>query len=140
MDISIVRSAPKPPNHRRLIVLGVCVAFYVGIIYLVQSGLGKMMVEQIMGSLETRLIEDMNIEHEAHAPPPPTFKGPPSVVIDMPAVTITEAAPTTTTITETAKPTVAAPPPVVKQDVVIAPKQDKRYPISTEEFYPSMSK
>ena len=140
MDISIVRSQPKPPNRRRLVVLGTCFVVYALIIWLVQSGLGKMMVERIKGPLETRLIEEAQIEHEAPPPPPPTFKGPPPVVIDMPAVNIITEAPVQAAITETAKPKEAAPPPVVK-DVIIPPKQDKRFPISaSEEFYPSMSK
>ena len=141
MDISIVRSQPKPSNNRRLIVLGVCVLVYAIVIYLVQSGLGKMMVERIKGPLETRLIEEAQIEHEAPPPPPPTFKGPPPVVIDMPAVNAIVEAPAQATITETAKPKVEAPPPVIKQDVIVPPRQDKRRPISSpDEIYPSMSK
>ena len=141
MDISIVRSQPKPPNNRRIIVLGVCVFFYAVVIYLVQSGLGKMMVDRIKGPLETRLIEEAQIEHEALPPPPPTFKGPPPVVIDMPAVNAIADAPVQAAITETkAAPKVEAAP-VVKADVVVPPKQDKRRPISSpDEIYPSMSK
>ena len=82
----------------------------------------------------------MKIEHAAPPPPPPTFKGPPPVVIDMPAVNIISEAPVQATITETAKAT-PAPAPVVQKDVIIPPKQDKRYPISaSDEIYPSMSK
>jgi len=140
MDITIVRSGPKPSNNRRVIVLGVCVVIYVAIIWLVQSGLGKLMVERIKGPLETRLIEEAQIEHEAPPPPPPTFKGPPPVVIDMPAVNAIVDAPVSSTIDATAKPKVeAAPPP--KADVIVAPRQDKRRPITTvEEMYPAMSK
>ncbi len=141
MDISIVRSQPKPPNRRRLVVLGSCFVVYAIVIYLVQSGLGKMMVDRIKGPLETRLIEEAQIEHEAPPPPPPTFKGPPPVVIDMPAVNAIADAPVQATITETAKPKVEAPPPVIKADVIVPPRQDKRRPISSpDEIYPSMSK
>ena len=141
MDITIVRSQPKPPNRRRLVVLGACFVVYGLIIWLVQSGLGKIMVDRIKGPLETRLIEEQQIEHEAPPPPPPTFKGPAPVVIDMPAVNAIAEAPVQATITETAKPKVEAPPPVVKQDVVVAPRQDKRRPISApDDIYPSMSK
>ncbi len=140
MDITIVCSQPQPPKRLRVIVLGTCFVVYAFAIYLVQSGLGTLLIERVKGPLETRLIEEQQLEHEAPPPPPPTFKGPPPVVIDMPAVNAIVDAPVQATITETAKP-VAAPPPVVKADVIVAPRQDKRRPISApDDIYPSMSK
>ena len=130
-------SAPPATNYRRLGGFIFVVLLHILLFWALQSGLAKTLVNKVMGPLDARLIEEIKPEEEEPPPPPPKFQAPPPVFVDMPDVAITQE-PTTTTITATNAPPKAAPPPP-KADVVIAPKQNPRSPISQPE-YPTMSR
>jgi len=130
-------SATQATNYRRLGGLAFVIVLHVLLLWALQSGLAKTLVNKVIGPMETRLIEEIVPEEEEPPPPPPKFQAPPPVFVDMPDVAITEAAPTTT-ITATNAPPKAAPPPP-KADVVIPPRQNPRTPITQPE-YPTMSR
>jgi protein TonB len=139
MEISVPHYIPPPPNYRRTVGFGVVVLLHVVVIYMVQSGLGKMMVDKLRGPMEAQLVEEIKAEKEEPPPPPPKFQAPPPVYVAMPEIAITETAPTNTITTTDRKPE-AAPPPVAK-DVVIGPRTNPRRPNSgADEIYPTMSR
>ncbi len=124
-------------NYRRLGGFVFVVLLHILLLWALQSGLAKTIVNRLADPFETRLIEEEKVEIEEPPPPPPKFTAPAAVFVDMPTVAITESAPTTT-ITQTAAPPKVAPPPP-KADVVIAPKSNPRNPITQPE-YPTMSR
>jgi len=130
-------SAIPETNYRRLGGFAVVVLLHVGLLWALQSGLARTLVNKVMGPVETKMIEEIKPEEEEPPPPPPKFQAPPPVFVDMPDVAITEA-PTTSTITATNAPVRAAPPPPVA-DVIIPPKVNPRSPIQQPE-YPTMSR
>lgn len=133
---SSASSAPAT-NYRRLGGFAFVVVLHIGLLYALQSGLAKTLVNKVMGPMETRVIEDIKPEEEEPPPPPPKFQAPPPMFVDMPDVAITEA-PTSNTITTNNAPPKAAPPPP-KADVIIPPRQNPRSPIAQPE-YPTMSR
>jgi len=130
-------SAPPATNYRRLGGFVFVVLLHVLLLYALQSGLAKTLVNKVMGPLDASLIEEVKEDIEEPPPPPPKFQAPPPVFVDMPEVAITQEAPATT-ITATNAPPKAAPPPP-KADVIIPPKVNPRNPISQPE-YPTMSR
>ncbi len=132
-------SSPSAPetNYRRAGGFVFVVVLHILLLWALQSGLAKTLVNKVMGPIETKMIEEIKPEEEEPPPPPPKFQAPPPVFVDMPDVTITEA-PTTSTITATNAPVRAAPPPP-KADVIIPPKVNPRSPIQQPE-YPTMSR
>jgi len=128
---------PPTTNYRRLAGFTVVVGLHLGLFYALQSGLARTLIDKVAGPLETKIIEEIKPE-DAEPPPPevklervlPTF--------DMPDIAITDNTPSTTTIQATPAPPKVAPPPP-KADVVVAPRQNNRNPISQPE-YPTMSK
>lgn len=128
---------PPSTNYRRLGGFVFVVILHLGLFYALQSGLAKTLIDKVAGPLETRLIEEIQPDAEEPPPPPVKMQAPPPVFVDMPDVVVTENTPTNTITNVTnEKPKVAPPPP---KDVVVPPRQNKRYPISQPE-YPTMSK
>src|SRR4051812_15613547 len=103
MEISVPHYVPPPPNYRRTIGFGIVVVLHVIVIYMVQSGLGKMMVDRLKGPLEPRIIKEIKPDKEDPPPPPPKFQPPPPMTVAMPEIAITETAPTAA-ITPNAQP------------------------------------
>jgi periplasmic protein TonB len=129
-------SAPEN-NNRRIGGFAFVVLLHVLLLWALQSGLARTLVNKVLGPVETKMIDEIKPEEEEPPPPPPKFQAPPPVFVDMPDVTITEA-PTTSTITATNAPVRAAPPPP-KADVILPPKVNPRNPIQQPE-YPTMSR
>jgi len=129
-------SAPEN-NNRRIGGFAFVVLLHVLLLWALQSGLARTLVNKVLGPVETKMIEEIKPEEEEPPPPPPKFQAPPPVFVDMPDVTITEA-PTNSTITATNAPVRSAPPPP-KADVILPPKVNPRSPIQQPE-YPTMSR
>jgi len=87
-------------------------------VYVLASGLGKKVVEVVLGPVETRLIEELPDEDEPPPPPPeidtpPPYVPPPEISIEIPV----DSGPTTAITNVTTERPVAAPPPPAPKPV-----------------------
>jgi protein TonB len=139
-------------NSKRMAAFALVVLIHVLFVWVLASGLGKKVVEVVLGPVETRLIEDLPEDENEPPPPPPEFDTPPPYVpppeisIDIPV----DSGPTTAISNVTSERPVAAPPP----PPVAAPKPVERAVVRTppssvgrgaritsgEEIYPPASK
>ena len=99
-------------NNKRLAAFALVVLIHVLFVYVLASGLGKKVVEVVLGPVETRLIEELPDEEEPPPPPPeidtpPPYVPPPEISIEIPVDT----GPTTAITNVTTERPVAAPPP-----------------------------
>lgn len=136
-------------NNKRFAAFVLVVIIHVLFVYVLASGLGKKMVEVVMGPVETRLIEELPDEEDEPPPPPPEIETPPpyvpppEIAIEIPMDT----GPSTAISNVTTERPVAAPPPPAPKPVE---RQVVRTPPSTagrgaritsgEEIYPPSSK
>lgn len=127
---------------RRATIFAFIVVFHVGLIWALNSSLSRQVVERVFGPIETKIIEEIEVEEEEPPPPPPQieapppFVPPPDIVIDLPATQ----APTRaiTQVTDKPRPT---PPPVVEKPVVrVKPDIDPRFKRRFQPDYPPTSK
>jgi periplasmic protein TonB len=127
---------------RRTVVFIVIVAFHGFLIWGLNSGMSKQLVNVVFGPIETRMIEEAPDVDEPPPPPPPKietpppFVPPPEVSIELPAENTSNTAITQTTTTRpaaTPAPVVAAPPPIPRT----APKSDPKRPLTQPEYPPS---
>jgi len=119
-------------NSKRTAAFVLVVIIHVLFVYVLASGLGKQVVEVVMGPVETRLIEELPDEEDEPPPPPPEMETPPPYV-PPPEISIdiqVDTSNTTAISNVTSERPVAAPPPVA------APKpaehQAVRTPPSTQ--------
>jgi protein TonB len=114
-------------NSKRMAAFVLVVIIHVLFVYVLASGLGKKVVEVVLGPVETRLIEELPDEDEEPPPPPPEIETPPpyvpppEIAIDIPM----DSGPTTAISNVTSERPVAAPPPVA------APKPVERNVVKT---------
>jgi protein TonB len=131
-------------NRKRMMAFALVVIIHVAFVYVLASGLGKKVVEVVMGPVETKLIEELPEEDEEPPPPPPEIETPPPYVpppeisIDIPV----DSSNTTAISNVTSERPVAAPPPppkpVEKQVVKVPPStQGKGARITQPEYPPS---
>jgi protein TonB len=135
-------------NSKRMLAFALVVIIHVLFVWVLASGLGKKVVEVVMGPVETRLIEELPDEDEEPPPPPPEidtpppYVPPPEISIDIP----TDSGPTTAISNVTSERPVAAPPPVaapkpVERDVVRTPPSTQgRGARITQPEYPPASR
>jgi protein TonB len=102
-------------NSKRAAAFALVVLIHVLFVYVLASGLGKKVVEVVLGPVETRLIEELPDEEEPPPPPPeietpPPYVPPPEISIEIPV----DSGPTTAITNVTTERPVAAPPPVAK--------------------------
>ena len=76
-------------NNKRLAAFALVVLIHVLFVYVLASGLGKKVVEVVLGPVETRLIEELPDEEEPPPPPPeidtpPPYVPPPEISIEIP--------------------------------------------------------
>ncbi len=115
-------------NSKRMAAFALVVFIHVLFVWVLASGLGKKVVEVVIGPVETRMIDELPDEDEPPPPPPPEFDTPPPYVpppeisIDIPVDT----GPTTAISNVTSERPVAAPPPVAA-----APKPVERQVVRT---------
>jgi periplasmic protein TonB len=105
-------------NNKRLAAFALVVLIHVLFVYVLASGLGKKVVEVVLGPVETRLIEELPDEEEPPPPPPeidtpPPYVPPPEISIEIPV----DAGPTTAITNVTTERPVAAPPPPAPKPV-----------------------
>jgi protein TonB len=100
-------------NSKRMAAFALVVIIHVLFVYVLGSGLGKKVVEVVMGPVETRLIEELPDEDDEPPPPPPEidtpppYVPPPEISIEIPMAS----GPTTAISNVTSERPVAAPPP-----------------------------
>lgn len=105
-------------NSKRAAAFALVVLIHVLFVYVLASGLGKKVVEVVLGPVETRLIEELPDEKEPPPPPPeidtpPPYVPPPEISIEIPV----DSGPTTAITNVTTERPVAAPPPVAPKPV-----------------------
>ena len=135
-------------NSKRMLAFTLVVIIHVLFVYVLASGLGKKVVEVVLGPVETRLIEELPDEDKEPPPPPPEIDTPPPYV-PPPEISIdisTDSGPTTAISNVTSERPVAAPPPVaapkpVERDVVKTPPSTQgRGARITQPEYPPASR
>jgi len=100
-------------NSKRMAAFVLVVIIHVLFVYVLGSGLGKKVVEVVMGPVETRLIEELPDADDEPPPPPPQidtpppYVPPPEISIDIPM----DSGPSTAISNVTSERPVAAPPP-----------------------------
>ena len=115
-------------NSKRMAAFALVVIIHVLFVWVLASGLGKKVVEVVLGPVETRLIEELPEDENEPPPPPPEFDTPPPYVpppeisIDIPV----DSGPSTAISNVTSERPVAAPPPPVA-----APKPVERQVVRT---------
>jgi protein TonB len=133
-------------NSKRMAAFVLVVIIHVLFVWVLASGLGKKVVEVVLGPVETRLIEELPDEEDKPPPPPPEIETPPPYVpppeisIDIPVDT----GPSTAISNVTSERPVAAPPPPVaakpvEREVVKTPPstQGRGARISQPEYPPA---
>jgi protein TonB len=115
-------------NSKRTAAFVLVVIIHVLFVYVLASGLGKQVVEVVMGPVETRLIEELPDDEDEPPPPPPEMETPPPYVQPPEfAIDIQVDTSNTTAISNvTSERPVAAPPPIaaakpVEREVVKTP-------------------
>ncbi len=133
-------------NSKRVVAFALVVLIHVLFVYVLASGLGKKVVEVVLGPVETKLIEELPEEDDKPPPPPPEIETPPPYV-PPPEISIeipVETGPSTAISNVTSERPVAAPPPppppkpVEKKVVKVPPStQGKGARISQPEYPPA---
>jgi periplasmic protein TonB len=134
-------------NSKRMAAFALVVIIHVLFVWVLASGLGKKVVEVVMGPVETRLIEELPDKEDEPPPPPPEIETPPPYVpppeisIDIPM----DSGPTTAISNVTSERPVAAPPPVAakpveRQVVKTPPSTQGRGARITQPEYPPASR
>lgn len=127
---------------RRLLVLGIIVAFHVLLIWALASGLAHHLVELVAPPLQTQIIEEVKKQDTPPPPPPPTLERPPveipptDIAIDVPVETNTTAL---SNISDKPQPVARpAPPPPPKVAGTSARIDARNFP-NTADYYPPAS-
>ena len=134
-------------NSKRTAAFVLVVIIHVLFVYVLASGLGKKVVEVVLGPVETRLIEELPDEDDEPPPPPPEIETPPPYV-PPPEISIEipmDSGPTTAISNVTSERPVAAPPPPVakpveRQVVKTPPSTQGRGARITQPEYPPASR
>src|SRR5262245_16937574 len=125
-------------NTRRVLAFFVVVAVHVILIYGINAGLTDVILDKVLGNLQTVEIAAPKEEEEKPPPPPPKMEAPPPFV-PPPEISI-EIAPTETTnaiqVVTAVKPVEPTPQVVTRKVVTVPPKTPKtgltqpEYPVS----------
>jgi periplasmic protein TonB len=134
-------------NSKRVVAFALVVLIHVLFVYVLASGLGKKVVEVVLGPVETKLIEELPEEDDKPPPPPPEIETPPPYV-PPPEISIEipmDTGPSTAISNVTSERPVAAPPPpapkpVEKQVVKTPPSTQGRGARITQPEYPPASR
>jgi protein TonB len=127
---------------RRLLVLGIIVAFHVLLIWALANGLAHHLVELIAPPLQTQIIDEVKKQDTPPPPPPPTLERPPveipptDIAIDVPVETNTTAL---SNVSDKPQPVARPAPPPPPQIPGTTPKAGRGFP-SSEDYYPTASK
>jgi len=133
--------APEPAKHstRNIVVFLVVVAAHIIGIYGISVGLTDILIDKVLGNIQTVQIEAPKEEEEKPPPPPPKidvvpppFVPPPEISIDLP---VAESS-TALQVKTTDRPPEAPPPPAARKAVSVPPKADTRRGGITKPEYP----
>ena len=111
-------------NQKRTLAFVLVVMIHAGFFWVLNSGLGKQIVEVIRGPVQTEIIEEAQDEEDEPPPPPPEHVEPPPYVPppDFAIETPVAAGPTTAiTNTTTVRPTAPPPPKPAERAVTRTP-------------------
>ncbi len=127
---------------RRGLVFLVIIGIHVLLVWGLNSGLSRSIVQFVAGPMQTTFIDEIQEEEEAPPPPPPPDIDTPPPFVPPPEINITLPvdAPATTAIqvvTSQRPPVAAPPPPVARAPVTVLPKQDPRRGITQPEYPPA---
>lgn len=113
---------PESNSTRRSVGIGIAIAFHVGLVWVLASGLGRQVMQVINAPIETVLIEEVKPPPPPpkviEMPPPPKFTPPPPAYVPPPEVAVQPPPAPAPTIAVTVA---EAPPPVVEAPRVQAP-------------------
>jgi protein TonB len=132
-------------NSKRLLAFALVVLIHVLFVWMLASGLGKKIVEVVVGPVETSLIEEAPEDDEPPPPPPefetpPPYVPPPELSIDIPVDTGPSTAISNVTserpVASAPAPVAAAPKPVEKEVVRTPPSTQGRGARITQPEYP----
>lgn len=134
-------------NSKRMAAFALVVVIHVLFVWVLASGLGKKVVEVVLGPVETRMIEELPDQDDEPPPPPPEIETPPpyvpppEIAIEIPMDT----GPSTAISNVTSERPVAAPPPpapkpVERQVVKTPPSTQGRGARITQPEYPPSSR
>jgi len=134
-------------NSKRMAAFTLVVIIHVLFVWVLASGLGKKVVEVVLGPVETRLIEELPDKEDEPPPPPPELETPPPYV-PPPEISIEipmDTGPSTAISNVTSERPVAAPPPPVakpveRQVVKTPPSTQGRGARITQPEYPPSSR
>jgi len=134
-------------NSKRMAAFALVVLIHVLFVWVLASGLGKKVVEVVLGPVETRLIEELPDQDDEPPPPPPEIETPPPYV-PPPEISIeipVDTGPSTAISNVTSERPVAAPPPPVakpveRQVVKTPPSTQGRGARITQPEYPPSSR
>jgi len=127
---------------QRGLVFGLILLLHLAFFYALNSGLANVIVDKVMGPIETRIIDEAPTEEAEPPPPPPQiekippFVPPPDINVAAPVET---AAPVNTITTTNVRPVEAPPAAAPVADVIVLPKSNPRRPL-TQPDYPPASK
>ena len=99
-------------NQKRTLAFVLVVAIHAMFIWVLNSGLGKAIVEFVAPPVETEILDEEIEDEEPPPPPPPDYVAPPPFVPppDFQIAAPVTTGPTTAITTTTERPTVAPPP------------------------------
>ncbi len=135
-------------NSKRVVAFALVVLIHVLFVYVLASGLGKKVVEVVLGPVETKLIEELPEEDDKPPPPPPEIETPPPYV-PPPEISIeipVDTGPSTAISNVTSERPVAAPPPppppnpVEKKVVKVPPSTQGNGARNSQPEYPPASR
>jgi protein TonB len=136
-------------NSKRLLAFALVVLIHVLFVWMLASGLGKKIVEVVVGPVETSLIEEAPEDEEPPPPPPefdtpPPYVPPPELSIDIPIDTGPSTAISNVTserpVASAPAPVAAAPKPVEREVVRTPPSTQGKGARTSKPEYPPASR
>jgi len=129
-------------NQKRTLAFILVVAIHVMFIWVLNSGLGKAMVEFVAPPVETEIVDEEIEDEEPPPPPPPDYAPPPPFVPppDFQIAAPVSTAPTTAITTTSERPVVAPPKPAPAASVKTPPSTQGRGARITQPEYPPASR
>ena len=130
-------------NQKRTLAFVLVVAIHAMFIWVLNSGLGKAIVEFVAPPVETEILDEEIEDEEPPPPPPPDYVAPPPFVPppDFQIAAPVTTGPTTAITTTTERPTAAAPPkPAPSASVKTPPSTQGKGARITQPEYPPASR
>ena len=129
-------------NQKRTLAFVLVVAIHAMFIWVLNSGLGKAIVEFVAPPVETEILDEEIEDEEPPPPPPPDYVAPPPFVPppDFQIAAPVSTAPTTAITTTTERPVAAPPKPAPAASVKTPPSTQGKGARITQPEYPPASR